>query len=271
MPFTASHALIALPFIRTPLVPAAIAIGAMTPDLPLFLRGIGLNYSFTHTFANVVWTALVALVLLLVWRAVLRPAVPELAPLWLSRRLPDGWSHGGVSGAGQAVGVGERRSYPLLLAISLVLGVLSHIVWDLFTHEGRWGTQLTPALEVMWGPMPGYKWLQHGSSVMGLLIIGVWALVWLLRRAPRPDVSQRVPHAVRVSWWLSLPALLIAGWFLGMVLYGPFTETFTVQHLAYRMLPPACAVWGAMTLLLCVILSLRGHARNVAQREASNT
>ncbi|MGK3950645.1 DUF4184 family protein, partial [Microbacterium sp. K2] len=49
MPFTPSHALVALPFIRTPLVPAAIAIGAMTPDLPLFLRGIGLPYSFTHT------------------------------------------------------------------------------------------------------------------------------------------------------------------------------------------------------------------------------
>ena len=40
MPFTPSHAVVALPFLRTPLVPAAIAVGAMTPDLPLFVRGI---------------------------------------------------------------------------------------------------------------------------------------------------------------------------------------------------------------------------------------
>src|SRR5690606_22770748 len=75
MPFTPSHAVVALPFVRTLLVPAAIAIGAMTPDLPLFLRGFGVSYSFTHTLANVLWTAVIAAVLFLVWRAVLRPAV----------------------------------------------------------------------------------------------------------------------------------------------------------------------------------------------------
>jgi hypothetical protein len=51
MPFTPSHAVIALPFVRTPLVPAAIAIGAMAPDLPLFVRGLPLHYGVTHSFA----------------------------------------------------------------------------------------------------------------------------------------------------------------------------------------------------------------------------
>ena len=53
----------------------------------------------------------------------------------------------------------------LLLVVSLLLGVVSHIVWDLFTHEARWGTTAIPALAAEWGPLPGYKWLQHGSSV----------------------------------------------------------------------------------------------------------
>ncbi|HCS60599.1 MAG TPA: DUF4184 domain-containing protein [Microbacterium sp.] len=257
MPFTPSHALVALPFIRTPLIPAAIAIGAMTPDLPLFLRGIGVNYSFTHTFGNVVWTTLIAFVLFLVWRVVLRPALPDLLPLWLSRRLPQDWSERGVVGAGRAVGVGQARAYPLLLGASLLLGVLSHIVWDLFTHAGRWGTQLLPVLNAMWGPLSGYKWLQHGSSVLGLLIIGAWALLWISRRNPRAEVSQRVPAAVRVVWWLSLPVILIAAWVLGLALYGASGEGLSVQQLAYRMLPPACAVWGVITLLLCVVLATR--------------
>lgn len=257
MPFTPSHALVALPFVRTPLVPAAIAIGAMTPDLPLFLRGVGLNYEFTHTAGNVVWTALLAFVLFLVWRVVLSPAVPELVPAWVARRLPEGWDRSAFAAAGEAVGVGGRRAYPVLLAASLILGVISHILWDLFTHEGRTGVELVPALDEMWGPLPGYKWLQHGSSVIGLAIIGIWALVWVRRRSPRPTLDRRVPQGVRVAWWVSLPVVLIGSWIVGLLIWGPLDAEFTAQHLAYRVLPPACAIWGAATIVLCLVLAMR--------------
>ncbi|GAA1171565.1 DUF4184 family protein [Microbacterium oxydans] len=259
MPFTPSHALVALPFIRTPLVPAAIAIGAMTPDLPLFVRGVGLNYSFTHTFGNVVWTGLLASVLFLIWRVVLRPAVPELAPLWLARRLPEEWNDRGLTAAGAAVGVGRTRAYPFLLAASFVIGVLSHIVWDLFTHEGRWGVHLIPGLDDMWGPLPGFKWLQHGSSLIGLGVIGIWALLRLRRQTPRQGVTQSSPPWVRVAWWISLPGFLVIAWVGGLVVFGPLDAEFTVQHLAYRVLPPACALWGALTVALCIALSVRGR------------
>ncbi|WP_120493940.1 DUF4184 family protein [Microbacterium phyllosphaerae] len=264
MPFTPSHALVALPFIRTPLVPAAIAIGAMTPDLPLFLRGVGLDYSFTHTFGNVVWTAPVAFVLFMIWRVVLRPAAGELVPLRLAERIPAEWSQSGVEAAGAAVGVGSKRPlYAVLLAVSLILGVLSHILWDLFTHEGRWGVDAFPALDEMWGPLTGYKWLQHGSSVIGLLVIGIWAVLRLRRTEPRGDVVRTLPAGVRISWWLSLPVVLVTATVIGYLAYGPFTEDFTYQHLAYRMLPPACALWGALTLALCLALPLfrRHHQR----------
>nr|WP_201470187.1 DUF4184 family protein [Microbacterium hydrocarbonoxydans] len=257
MPFTPSHAVVALPFIRTPLVPAAIAIGAMTPDLPLFIRGIGLPYSFTHTFGNVVWTALVAFVLFLLWRVVLRPAVGELSPLWLARRLPAEWSRSGIGAAQDAVGIGApNRLYPLMLALSLVLGVLTHIVWDLFTHEGRWGVDVLPALDQMWGPFTGYKWLQHGSSVIGLLVIAIWGVFRLNRAEPREHVERVIPAPVRIAWWVSLPVVLITAWGVGYAGYGPFTEEFTYQHLAYRVLPPACALWGVLTLVICVSLPL---------------
>jgi hypothetical protein len=267
MPFTPSHAIVALPFVRTPLVPAAIAIGAMTPDLPLFLRGVGLNYSFTHTFGNIVWTALLAFVLFMVWRVVLRPAVGELAPAWLARRLPEDWSTRGIAAAGEAVGIGLRRPlYPVLLAVSLILGVISHILWDLFTHDGRWGVSMFPALDAMWGPLQGFKWLQHGSSVLGLLGIGIWALLRLRSAEPRAAVMQRLPHWVRITWWLSLPVILIAAVVFGYLMHGPFTAEFTVQHLAYRVLPGACGLWGAITVVLCLVLSLIGRTGGPADR-----
>ncbi len=271
MPFTPSHAVVALPFVRTPLVPAAIAIGAMTPDLPLFLRGTGLSYAFTHQPTNIVWTALIAFALLLVWRVVLRPALVALAPDALAVRLPEEWRTTGPSAALGVVAPRRRFGDVVLLAVSLLIGVLSHIVWDLFTHEGRWGVDAVPLLQQSWGPLSGYKWLQHGSSMLGLLILAVYALVWLRgREIAHP--SRRLPAWLRWGWYLTLPAFLIAGWMLGLAVYGPLTESFTLQHLAYRTLPAASGLWGAMTVLLCVAIVLttpaRRHPTDAARRTA---
>lgn len=257
MPFTPSHAVVALPFIRTPLVPAAIAVGAMTPDLPLFLRGVGLPYSLTHDLGAVPVTAAVALLLFLLWRVVMRPAVGELVPMGIARRVPEEWSTSGRAAAASAVGVGsDRRLFPLWLAVSLILGVVSHIAWDLFTHEGRWGVDALPVLDAMWGPLSGYKWLQHGSSVIGLAVIGIWALLRLRRAEPRAVVVRSVPVGVRIAWWASLPAMLAIAGVIGYLAFGPFSEEFTPQHLAYRMLPAACAVWGVLTIGLCLSVPL---------------
>ncbi|MDQ0642078.1 DUF4184 family protein [Microbacterium murale] len=261
MPFTPSHAVLALPFIRTPLIPSAIAIGAMTPDLPLFLRGFGVTYAFTHTYANVLWTTVLALGLFLIWRVVLRPAASELSPSWLARRLPRSWDEPAADAVKQAIGVGQRRSYVPLLVLSLLLGVVSHILWDAFTHAGRIGSQLFPALAEQWGPLQGFKWLQHGSSVVGLAIIGVWALLWLRRSEPQDVRGRTLPPWARVSWWFSLPVILIAAWVIGYLAYGPFTAGFTIQHLAYRVLPPACGIWAMLTLVLCVVIAIVGGRR----------
>jgi hypothetical protein len=260
MPFTPSHAVVALPFIRTPLVPAAIAIGAMTPDLPLFVRGLPLSYGVTHAFAWLPLTIVIALVLLLVWRCVLRPAMRELAPRWLAARLPGEWDEGAGRALRETLPIG--RGAPahaswrgmLLLLLSLLLGVVSHIVWDLFTHEGRWGSTALPALDAEWGPLPGYKWLQHGSSAIGLAILGIWMLGWLLRSEGVGTVIRVLPDAVRWVWWLSLPVALVVAWAWGLAAFGPLEGEFTVAHLGYRVLPPACAMWGAVTLLLCLVI-----------------
>ncbi|MFB8147528.1 DUF4184 family protein [Microbacterium sp. NPDC056003] len=269
MPFTPSHAVVALPFIRTPLVPAAIAIGAMAPDLPLFVRGLPLHYGVTHDLVWLPATVLLALVLLLVWRTVLRPAARELSPGPLASRLPAEWDRGALDGARETLAVTRvdsdcgggrwrvRWAGILLLVLSLSIGVVSHIVWDLFTHEGRGGVAAIPALAEQWGPLLGLKWLQHGSSVVGLAIIGVWGLLWLRRADAAPAVDRALPSWLRVTWWASLPIVLIGAWFAGLAMLGPLTTEFTMQHLAYRVLPPACAVWGVLTVVLCVVVQLR--------------
>lgn len=255
MPFTPSHAVVALPFVRSPLVPAAIAVGAMTPDLPLFLRGTPLSYGVTHS--NLVVTTVVALVLLTLWYNLLRPAVREFVPLVLARRLPPEWDASGLAPWRTLKGERSWVATAVVLVASLLIGVVSHIVWDAFTHEGRAGVDLLPALSEQWGPLLGYKWLQHGSSVMGLVVIGLYAGLWLRKRVPEQRVVRLLPSRGRVTWWALLPALLIAAWILGLVQYGQFTGEWTPQHLAYRVLPPACAVWALLTVLLCAAVQVR--------------
>ncbi len=269
MPFTPSHAVVALPFLRTPLVPAAIAVGAMAPDLPLFLRGMPLHYGLTHSLAWLPLTIVVALVLLLVWRCVLRPAVREMAPTWLARRLPAEWDAGAAASLRETfatttspVRVSWRGT--LLLLVSLALGILTHILWDLFTHEGRWGVEALPVLDEHWGPLTGYKWLQHGSSVIGLAILAIWAVRWLARREPASDPPRILPRAARWAWWLSLPVILVAAWLIGMAAYGPLTAEWTVAHLAYRVLPPACALWGLITVVLALVIQSLRARRSVS-------
>ncbi|MEJ1156249.1 DUF4184 family protein [Microbacterium marmarense] len=262
MPFTPSHAVVALPFVRTPLVPAAIAIGAMTPDLPLFVRGFPLHYGRTHDLVWLPATMLLALALLLVWRCALRPAARELSPRWLAVRLPAQWDAGALAALRETFFVtvrdGRRRTSGvgmLMLAVSLGLGVLSHVVWDLFTHEGRSGVNAIPALDEQWGPLLGYKWLQHGSSLVGLIVIAIWMLLWL-RRADVSSAPALMAPWMRWAWWLSLPAVMLVAWLGGLQLWGPLTAEFTVAHLAYQVLPPACAIWGMGTLVLAVLVQV---------------
>ncbi|MFK4791319.1 DUF4184 family protein [Microbacterium sp. ZW T5_56] len=260
MPFTVSHAVVALPFIRTPLVPAAIAIGSMIPDLPMFLRPlgvIGLTYSRTHDYAWLPLTVAVALLALLLWRCVLRSATAELAPRWIAERLPKRWSVSPREAFRETWGSPRGSLWAaLLLVLSFALGVVSHILWDSFTHEGRGGTVLA-GLDSLWGPLPGYKWLQYGSGVVGMLILGVWAALWWRRQSVHA-VQRRTSGVLRLLWWVSFPLVLVISAALVMVRGAPVGESLTPGHIAYGVLP-ALGVWGLVTLGLCVALAVRSR------------
>jgi hypothetical protein len=193
LPFTPSHAAAVLPFLRTPLPASALVVGSMAPDLPYYLPWTpGL---VTHTTLAVVSTdlALGALVWA-VWHAVLAAPALAVAPPGLRARL-----------AGVPLGLRGRLSSPasaVLVALALVLGSATHVLWDEFTHARRWGAEHVPALAKVYGPLPGWAWAQQASGVLGaVVLLAGFALWW--RRAPGGGGARRP-----VAWW---PWVVVAG------------------------------------------------------------
>jgi len=206
VPFTPSHAIVALPFARTPLPAGAVAIGAMAPDLPLFFPW-ATSYGVTHGFPSLLWVSLpIAIVLYAVWRLAIRPAASGLLlPEALRARMPWAWDRGGL----------RWRDLPLV-AVAALIGVVTHVVWDLFTHPDRLGSEWFPVLGEPWGPLDGTSWLQHASSALGLAGLAVWAVLASRDARPVYRTDPRAVDVIRVTAWVAAGVALV-GWFGGMI------------------------------------------------------
>lgn len=82
---------------------------------------------------------------------------------------------------------------------SAVLGGLTHVGWDAFTHHDRWGVRLFPVLDREVGGRPLFSALQYGSSAVGALVIAVFVLR-ALRRVPAAEPVGVAVLSVRDRW-----------------------------------------------------------------------
>lgn len=150
----------------------------MTPDLPLFVPFVP-EYEQTHHVAWLPLTVVMAGALWGLWRVVIAPAARDLSPRSLARRYPTARAVPftlGVVNSTPSLKSAPRSVLDqlVLTALALALGVLTHLVWDGFTHRGGWAVEALPALQGRVGGVPIYSLLQDGSSVLGLVIIGIW-------------------------------------------------------------------------------------------------
>jgi hypothetical protein len=195
VPFTPSHVAAVLPFVSSARArrfadPSALAIGAMVPDLPIFLPFLP-DYSDWHSWQGVVTIDLVAvLVLLALFHAVLRDPLISLLPPSLAGRaatLLPSWR------------VRPSRILPILAGA--LAGSATHVLWDSFTHSTaphEWGAWLGTSV---FGVIRLFRLLQYLSSVVGLAVVVRWGLRRLsgLNAASVPDrlmITSRVRRAV---------------------------------------------------------------------------
>src|SRR5688500_17615088 len=140
MPFTLSHAAAVLPLQRWLKLPlTALMIGSMAPDFGYFFSHDA-SRQLTHSFAGLFLFALPAgLFIWLFYVALLEKATITL----LSDRWHTRFAHT------------DAISVPLVMraCLAILLGAVTHILWDAFTHRGTFATNGFAALR---GPTPGF-------------------------------------------------------------------------------------------------------------------
>jgi hypothetical protein len=192
MPFTISHAAAALPVHalgRSRLPLAALMIGSVTPDLVFYIPRY-VEYDNSHSLSGV-FTFCMPLGLLVWWffiRVLERPTLSWLPEAWRTRIAPTPRP--------------DLRAW-LWAALAVVLGAITHLIWDSFTHSETPVVNALPAFrnQVFSAggvPVRLYFLLQVLSSVFGLVVLAGWAL-----RIPR---KPRVPLAVEVAEALPRPS-----------------------------------------------------------------
>ena len=201
MPFTLAHPAAVLPLTAQRLVPlpvAALVAGSMAPDVPYFIPPLAAVPWSTHTLVTAVtYDVLLGLALWLVWRAV-AGGLHLISP----RPVRERWSP-----------VSWRDAPAWSVGLALAVGSLTHVLWDEFTHPGRFGTAVFPVLAASHpspiGPLEGFRYAQYLSGVVGLAVIA-W---WVLRTPRRPVERTPVPQHARL-----FPVLVTAGAVAGAVL-----------------------------------------------------
>ena len=197
MPFTPAHAAAALPFRRWsspgPYIWPALVIGTIAPDLEYFLllRGAARwGHDFVGSFAFCLPVGLLAMLL---WTKLGHRAALLLAPddhrlrWWstLERRY-------------------SAREWTLFIPFSLLVGSWTHLLWDAFTHQGRWGGKLIPAIESVAFTIADrdFYWtnvFQQGSTLLGMLILVIAYLNATRRRERTTEPTPRLAPVTRLT------------------------------------------------------------------------
>lgn len=251
MPFTISHAAAVLPFRRTPLPLAALMIGSMAPDFAYFLpNGPGLLSHSVPGLFEFCWPAG-----LLVWLVFVRLLETPTFAL-----LPDRWR--GLFRRSDRAFTARNVA---LASLAVILGASTHILWDGFTHAKTPVIEQLPFLEttsveLLGMQFPLFRFLQHLSTVAGLLALVAWILGLKKTRdaglAPVPQ-GRGATHAERTAALLLL-VLLSAG--LGI---GGFFE-FPELSLGRRLFHGAIGgmTGGALAwICIAVLMQLRLRTR----------
>lgn len=262
MPFTISHAAAALPVHalsrRLPL--AALMVGAMAPDFPYFLFVEPEDFD-GHSLSGVLFFCVPAGLAVWLYFVTLleRPTLAFLPDAWRTRIAPTTLT----------------AQKALMAGLAVLLGAVTHVVWDFFTHSSKPLMQALPGMHDSYldffGPrLPVYFVLQTVSSAFGLAVLALWALN--IRKNPPVGEQECVPaftpavhNFERFLAVMFIAAVACAVALLEVLLYGEMSRS----HMVFVMLIGGMTGCALAWSFLAVAVRFRSRAlRWLAQTHA---
>lgn len=204
MPFTPAHTAITLPFIRRMRAFSVfgLVIGSMAPDFEYFLRlkpaALGGHTPLGFFMLNLPLSILFAVL----YMNFIEDGLIQLLPNWVAKKWPR---------FGRNIKTYAIAEWLNFIFWTLV-GMLTHIGLDSFTHSSGFFVRLLPVLRdvIVLGKiqLPIYKLFQHGGTLLGLLAL----VVYMGLRKPR----KRMPKACCNLLYFRTGFFLMTAFFLGV-------------------------------------------------------
>ena len=256
MPFTLSHAAASLPFRRFKPIWSALVIGTFAPDLQYFILLSDEDRS-GHHFPDVLLITLpCALLVLWLFEWVVKGPTIELLPTGWQRRL-------------------QNKTAPLSfwrcqqlgrIVFWVAVGILTHLVWDQFTHPYTRTAAYWPLLKThltlpFWHSEPLAGLLQDASTILGFLALCVWCAAWYSRTPPASaTIAAELSPLTKFSVVSGISFLaMAAGYALArFTLSGHFDRVGRQTALAITFI--------AMTQVFCVEMLIYGGAVTLRDR-----
>jgi hypothetical protein len=152
------------------------------------------------------------------------------------------------------------------VVLSLVLGALTHVIWDSLTHAKGWAVASVPILRTPIslgsGPqVPLFHVLQHASTAVGIVVLCLAYLKWLRGTAPKPDAQDRNDDRwrSRLLGALALASLVAAAPFAYVASLSP-SATFQFQPFVFRFVVFATASFACVVVVAALLVARRKDA-----------
>lgn len=232
----------------------------MAPDFHYFM-GLSSHGKFSHTIAGAFYFCVPAgLAALWFFHAFLKLPLISLAPEWHQARL---------SRFAVPFRFGPLRRF-LLIVVSLLVGIFSHLLWDSFTHGGGWMVRHIPALRTVFftgigGSRPLFNLLQHACTILGIAALTIAYVRWARTQAPQP-VPTKLKLRPSVRW-----VVLVGGFACALFLSASYG--FDRSHHAARLVIFAAyfaIAFCALAFTGLLVFSLWWHAERHVMAKANS-
>lgn len=218
MPFTFSHPAVVLPFgiKQTKYIDlTALVIGSMAPDFEYFLHFRPIQIVGHTLYGQFYFSLPIILILAYVYHYLIKePIITNLPKPYCNRYYYLAKKDWKINSLFRFI----------VFCYSALIGAFSHIGWDSFTHEtGYFVTKfsaLSSSINIANFNIPIYKILQHGSTLLGFIVI----IIYILAIQDKKALDYvKIKNLNKVKFWAGVFFINIITIVFIFLLLGNFT------------------------------------------------